>query len=216
MRNRIFATFLLLAAVAEAMPRAHAAEPADASAQRRESLQSILTTSSAQVVASLRKGCARGAASEWIQDNLNRGHYWEPDAVDQCVTILTRHGRDGTLDSIYRTILLDTVRSDAGAGALASEIGSYVLDKHITDIPLARGVALPVNTALAFDAGFTNGYRDTSKPKTAIEKLPGYAAIKPLAGRCLDLKESNTQGCYSAGYVYGLRAAHGELVAAAR
>ncbi len=204
---------MLLAAM---LPLAVSAEPADAALRRRDSLRSTLTTDSPAMVTSLRKGCVRGIAVKGARDDWARGNYWTPDAVDECVTILTRHGRDGTLDGLYRTILLDLVKDDAGANTLAAEIGSYVLDKNVSEVPLARAVALPVTAALAFDAGFTNGYRDSSKSKADVETLPGEAALKPFAERCLDLAEAKLQGCYSAGYVYGLRAAQGTLVEAAR
>ncbi len=208
--------FALLFAFVVVGSHASAAEPADAAQRQADYLHDLLNTDPPKMVATLRIGCVRGTMVKSYRDGIRRGEYWKPDAVDQCVTLLTRHGRDGTLDGIYRTILMETVGNDAGAGMLAAEIGSYVLDQNITQIPLARGVALPVSSALAFDAGFTNGYRDSSKAPESIAMLPQEAALKPLVERCLDLKEEKAQGCYSAGYVYGLRAQHGKLVAAAR
>lgn len=218
---RTFLVTLLLTISALSLPAVASADsaapaPADAAQRQRDSLLSTLTTDSLALVASLRKGCVRGIIPKSHRGELARGNYWTPDAVDRCVTILTRHGRDGTLDGLYRAILLDLVKDDAGTNTLAAEIGSYVLDRNVSEVPLARAVALPVTTALAFDAGFTNGYRDTGKAKADIDKLPSEMALKPLAERCLDLAEAKLQGCYSAGYVYGLRASHGVLVAAAR
>lgn len=190
--------------------------PADAAQRRRDSLLSTLTTDSSALVTSLRKGCVRGVAVKAVREAWARGNYWTPDAVDECVTILTRHGRDGTLDALYRTILLAEVGNDAGAEKLAGEIAGAVMEGKRADLPLARALSLKISTALAFDAGFTNGYRDTGKSNADVDQLPGEAALKPLAERCLDLKDATNDGCYSAGYVYGLRAARGALVAAAR
>lgn len=193
---------------------ANAADSVQVAQQRRTYLRDLLTDS-ASLVASLRKGCVRGMAPELQRESLQRGRAWSPDATDSCVMVLTRHGRDGALDAMYRTILLEQVKDDTGASTLAGEIGSYVVTYKSDRVPLARGVALVVTTALAFDAGFTNGYRDT-KQRASAGRLPTEAALKPLAERCLGLTESNVQGCYSAGYVFGLRAASGELVQSAR
>jgi len=203
---------LLLALVA--VSGVQAQSTADIAAQRRDYLRDLLTDSPA-LVANLRRGCVRGIVPGNHREELARGEAWSPDATDSCVTVLTRHGRDGTLDAIYRTILLEQVKDATGAHTLAGEIGSYVVTHKSDRVPLARGVALVVTTALAFDAGFTNGYRDT-KQQAAAAQLPTEAALKPLAERCLGLDESNLQGCYSAGYVFGLRAAGGELVESAR
>jgi hypothetical protein len=182
--------------------------------QRRDYLRDLLTDSPA-LVAGLRKGCVRGMAPELQRESLQRGNAWAPDATDACVMILTRHGRDGTLDAMYRTILLELVQDDSGANTLAEEIGSYVTVHRNYSVPLARGVALPVTTALAFDAGFTNGYRNIEKRGTGTG-IPELAALKPLTELCLGLKEKSVLACYSAGYMFGLRASRGELVSAAR
>lgn len=209
----MMARVLLVAALSVSLS-AQAADSAQVAQQRRNYLRDLLTDTPS-LVASLRKGCVRGMAPELQRESLQRGRAWSPDATDSCVMVLTRHGRDGTLDAMYRTILLEQVKDDAGASALAGEIGSYVVDHKSDRVPLARGVALVVTTALAFDAGFTNGYRDT-KQRAAAGQMPAEAALKPLAERCLGLMEANVQGCYSAGYVFGLRAGAGELVQAAR
>lgn len=190
------------------------ADDAAIAQQRRTYLRDLLTDPPA-LVASLRKGCVRGIVPANHREELQRGEAWSPDATDSCVMVLTRHGRDGTLDAMYRTILLEQVKDDTGASTLAGEIGSYVVTHKSDRVPLARGVALVVTTALAFDAGFTNGYRDT-KQRAAAGQMPGEATLKPLAERCLGLTEPSVQGCYSVGYVFGLRAANGELVASAR
>lgn len=193
---------------------AQGADSTEVAQQRRNYLRNLLTDPPT-LVASLRKGCVRGIVPANHREELQRGEAWSPDATDSCVMVLTRHGRDGTLDAMYRTILLEQVKDDTGASALAGEIGSYVVDHKSDRVPLARGVALVVTTALAFDAGFTSGYRDT-KQRAAAGQMPAEAALKPLAERCLGLTEANLQGCYSAGYVFGLRAGAGELVQAAR
>lgn len=189
---------------------------ADQAQRRRDSLLRMLTEDSPELVTSLRKGCVRGVAGKAVREAWARGNYWVPEAVDECVTLLTRHGRDGTLDALYRTILLEQINDVAGAERLAGEIAGAVMEGKRADVPLARAVSLKVTSALAFDAGFTIGYRDTGKSKADIDKLPGEIALKPLAERCLDLADVKLDGCYSAGYVYGLRAAQGALVAAAR
>ena len=77
------------------------------------------------------------------------------------------------------------------------EVLGYVQDA-------ARGTT----PAVRFDAGFVTGYlRSEAMPAN----LPTMAALKPLAERCLGQAEPNAENCYSAGYVLGLRAAHGEV-----
>lgn len=66
-------------------------------------------------------------------------------------------------------------------------------------------------SAEAFDTGFVTAYHK-HEPVTA--DLPGIAAMKPLAERCLAQAEPNTALCSAAGYALGARAASGETVAA--
>jgi len=65
--------------------------------------------------------------------------------------------------------------------------------------------------AIAFDNGFVGAWLGhEAVPPTA----PTMATLLPIAGRCLDQKETDTALCRAAGYMLGLRAAHGELVPA--
>lgn len=68
----------------------------------------------------------------------------------------------------------------------------------------STGVETP---ALRFDAGFVTAYR---RREAAPASLPAMLALKPLVERCLAGTEADGAHCYSAGYVFGLRAAQGE------
>ncbi len=122
--------------------QAQGSEDVSVAQQRRDYLRDILSTDAPATVAGLRLGCVRGMAPQLHRESLQRGHAWSPDAADICVTVLTRLGRDGDLDAIYRTILLEQVKDDTGANRLAGEIGSYVATHKTDRVPLARGVAL--------------------------------------------------------------------------
>ncbi|MFA5970637.1 MAG: hypothetical protein WC816_15510 [Sphingomonas sp.] len=63
--------------------------------------------------------------------------------------------------------------------------------------------------ALAFDRGFVTAFR---KKEAVTPDLPGMAALKPLAERCLAQQELNTDLCSAAGYALGTRAYNGETV----
>lgn len=65
--------------------------------------------------------------------------------------------------------------------------------------------------ALAFDNGFVEAYR---KREPVAVGIPSMAALKPTAEQCLGQQQPDTDLCFSVGYAYGVRAAHGEVVAA--
>lgn len=66
-------------------------------------------------------------------------------------------------------------------------------------------------SAAAIDAGFMAGYQQTGPlPGT----LPGMAALRPIADRCLMQREVNVRLCSATGYALGMRARHGEVVQA--
>lgn len=68
-----------------------------------------------------------------------------------------------------------------------------------------------ISPAIAFDSGFVGGYL---KRDAIPAGAPSIAVLLPFADRCLDQEEPNTKACSSAGYILGLRAAHGEVVPA--
>jgi len=75
----------------------------------------------------------------------------------------------------------------------------------------ARNSAL--TSPLAFDNGFVTAYQ---RREPIPAGLPGMAALKPVAERCLAQMERDTDLCFSAGYGYGVRAANGETVVVAQ
>lgn len=64
--------------------------------------------------------------------------------------------------------------------------------------------------AMAFDSGFVAGYL---KREALPADAPAMAALLPIADRCLDQKEANTNLCNAVGQMLGARAARGEVVA---
>ena len=63
--------------------------------------------------------------------------------------------------------------------------------------------------ATALDSGFMAAY---GRAEAMPADLPSMATLRPVAERCLAQAEAHTSLCYSAGYAFGLRAAHGEVV----
>ncbi len=179
---------------------------------RRTYLAGLLTEPR-ETAAGLRFGCARGVAPEGARDAHKRGKHWIPEATDSCVTLLARLGREGMLLGVYQDLLKREVGSDAGAESLPAQIGAAVLTYKTDRVALARGISAIVTPSLAFDAGFTAGY---FKAEALRAGLPTEAEIKPIGERCLDQRETDLAQCYSAGYIYAVRARAGEGVSAAR
>ena len=76
--------------------------------------------------------------------------------------------------------------------------------------PLRDARAQDGTSASAIDNGFMAAY---AKGEAIPPGLPMMATLRPVAARCLALRESNTDLCWSVGYAYGVRAFHGEIVA---
>lgn len=205
--------FLVLLAAASVSPRAATDELTPNDLSTRRTYLAGLTSMSPQDAAALRLGCARGVAPEGARDARRRGKRWMPDAIDSCVTLLARLGRDGALAGVYKDLLAREVGDDAGAAELPAQIGGAVLTYKADRVALARGVSAIVTPALAFDAGFTAGY---FKGEGLRPGLPAETEIRPIGERCLDQRETDLAQCYSAGYIYAVRTRAGEVVSAAR
>lgn len=202
----------VLAIAAISLPAAAGELSPDDLSTRRTYLAGLLTMP-ARDAAALRFGCARGVAPEGARDARRRGKLWIPDAIDSCVTLLARLGREGLLAGVYQDLLRKEVGSEAGADELPTQIGGAVLTYKADRVALARGVSAIVTPSLAFDAGFTAGY---FKAEALRPGLPTEAEIKPIGERCLDQRETDLAQCYSAGYIYAVRTRAGEVVSAAR
>lgn len=142
-----------------------------------------------------------------------------------------RAERQRSLDELAYSSAADAAR-DRAACATGQQPGA------ITRIRAAGGVSLPdaadlcvtvlsrlgrdgtlgfvrdprnpaLTPALAFDNGFVTAYR---RREPIPAGLPGMAALRPIAERCLAQTEPDTDLCFSAGYGYGVRAANGERV----
>lgn len=75
--------------------------------------------------------------------------------------------------------------------------------------PLRDNSAANTTPAVALDTGFVAGYKSQG---AATDGLPDMPTLKPVAARCLAQTEPRVRLCYSAGYAFGVRAAHGEVV----
>lgn len=63
--------------------------------------------------------------------------------------------------------------------------------------------------AIAFDSGFVGGYL---KRAPVPAGAPSMEALLPIAERCLEQREGDTDLCNAAGHMLGSRAAQGEVI----
>lgn len=107
------------------------------------------------------------------------------------------------------------IQSNRAAGLQTASVGGYcvtVLTRAGRDGTLGY-VRDPrtsqITPAIAFDNGFVGAYlKRTALPAGA----PTIATLLPIADRCLDQKESNTDLCGAVGQILGSRAVLGEVV----
>ena len=207
---RLFAMFhrsltlplCILALAVPALARAAPPSPEVVEAQRQEQLHALLTNQyDAHFIADIRLSCLSGKASADVQEDRADGTYFAPDASDECVTVLTRTGRDGELPTLYREILTRQ-GGDAGNAALWPKVIAAAVLKDKTEVEIGNGKVTQVSAALAFDAGFTVAYQQGSAAHAA---KADPAQLKAAAEDCLALRRT-PHVCFSAGYLYGVQA----------
>ena len=203
---------MILAAlcVGSAPALAQSSPPADTELRKQRFLADILDPNGAQsrTVERDRQRCAGGAAPTNDRASRAGGVYFLPDSSDTCIATLTRTARDGKLDLLYRQGLRELTGKEDGFDHLPAAIGATAR-KNETVVPLGEGRGMTLKPALAFDAGFTVGYRQgfgSTPPAIADERL------KAIAEGCLD-QQGGLNNCFVAGRVYGHRVAGAKLTA---
>ena len=201
---------LAVLCVGAAPALAQGSPPADTEMRKQRFLADILDPNGAQprTVERARQGCAGGVLP--LNDRASRagGVYFLPDSSDTCVATLTRTARDGKLDLIYRQGLRELTGKEDGFEHLPAAIGATAR-KNEAVVPLGEGRGMTLKPALAFDAGFTVGWRqgfDGTLPAIADDRL------KAIAEGCLD-QQGSLNNCFLAGRVYGYRATGAKLSA---
>jgi len=199
-----YPTILMLGALMLGAPAglAQTGLPADTELRRQRFLADILNPNGAQsrTVERDRQGCAGGVAP--MNDRASRagGVYFLPDSSDTCVATLTRTAREGKLDLLYRGLMRDLTGNEEAYELLPRAIGVAAMKNEIV-VPLGEGRGMTLKPALAFDAGFTVGYRYgfAGSPPTITDQR-----LKAIAEGCLD-QQGSLNNCFLAGRVYGYR-----------
>jgi len=196
---------MLLALVASVLARlAMAADPpgpAEVAAQRRESLDGMLTRDAAYTIADIRWVCAMGREPVSVAEDRQEGAYFTPDAADSCVAALVRTAHDGHLPELYSKLVVKLGGNADGYEQLPRAIGAAVLGGN-GRVAIGNGKAAVVTPALAFDAGFAAAYAGN-----AANKVADVHQLRTLAESCLG-QQQDAGACFSAGYAYGARALH--------
>lgn len=199
-----FKNFLaLVAPLALALPTSSfAASPAEISAQRQQALDDILNSDTAYTVAAQRWVCAMGKEPATVSRKRQEGAAFYPDAADTCVAALTRTARDRQLPELYTKLLSELGGAGGERDGLPDAIGVAALGGQ-GQVPIGNGKAMNISPPLAFDAGFTVGYKERGV------KNPGRAnpeQLKALSQNCLS-GTAAYGACFSAGYMFGAKAA---------
>lgn len=207
-----YRTILMLGALVLGAPAALAQgrPPADTELRKQRFLADILDPNGAQArtVERARQRCAGGLTPTNDRASRAGGIYFLPDSSDTCVATLTRTARDGKLDLLYRQGLRELTGKEDGFEHLPAAIGATAR-KNETVVPLGEGRGMTLKPAMAFDAGFTVGWRlgfGGTPPVIADERL------KAIAEGCLD-QQGGLNNCFLAGRVYGYRATGAKLSA---
>jgi hypothetical protein len=208
-RRSLALTLCIVALAVPAIVRAATPSPEVVEAQRQEQLHALLTDHyDARFIAGLRRSCLSGKMPDDVKEDRDDGTYFAPDASDKCATVLTRTARDGELPTLYREILT-RLGGDAGNAALWPKVIAAAVLKDKTEVEIGNGKVTEVNQALAFDAGFTVAYQQGP----AAHATPADPAqLKAAAEDCLALRRS-PHVCFSAGYLYGVKALQSQIVA---
>jgi len=195
---------LLALVMAASTPWVLAASPAEITTQRKEALEGILHRDTDYTVAAERWTCAMGKEPAMVSDERRQGAAFFPDAADACVAVLTRTARDRHLPNLYGRLLTELGGAPSEQDGLPQAIGTAALSGR-GQVAIGNGKMMTVSPAVAFDAGFTIGYLERGA------KAPGSAdpeQLKRLSQNCL-AGTAAFGACYSAGYMYGAKAAGG-------
>lgn len=196
---------LLLGIIWLAPAAAQQAAQAQERRERAEGLQHLLDGATPNQVAKGRRLCAAGSAQRTTDKSRALGSWGLADAADECPVLLLRQGRDGTLLTLYRELLVELTGQPVGHEQLPPAIGNAVM-RGATQVPIGGSRAAAITAALAFDAGFTVAH---AKGERHAAGMPDVRALRPVAERCLAQAERDLAVCYSTGYVYGARAVSG-------
>lgn len=177
--------------------------------ERYDGLAYLLTGAPPDMVGKARKTCAAGQAPSSIAWSRSHGSESQADASDNCPTVLLRIARDGTLLGLYRDLVLELKGHPASYENLPSAIAAAAM-RGGKQVDIGNQLAASISPALALDAGFTVAFQ---KHERATAGMPGLAALKPIAERCLSQQEPDLGLCYATGYTYGARAASGQPMA---
>jgi len=151
---------LAVVCVGTAPALAQGSPPADTELRKQRFLADILDPNGAQsrTVERARQRCAGGLTPTNDRASRAGGVYFLPDSSDTCVATLTRTAREGKLDLLYRAGLRELTGKEDGYDHLPAAIGAAAR-KNEPLVPLGEGRGMALKPALAFDAGFTVGWR---------------------------------------------------------
>jgi len=191
---------LLLIGYASVASAAGAADQKEIARQRQETLDAILSSDESEVVARRRWTCFNGREPARVRQAWAEGWDFTPEAFDSCVAALRRKGKDHALLDAYKKLTANLGGNVGTYEKLPKAIGSAVLGGDGT-VALGNGRGVKVDSALAFDAGFTVAYTVGAAKKEGLDSQK----LRLFAQDCLDQK-NDAATCFSAGYSLGAEA----------
>jgi|GEM_PF-2646035 len=152
-------------------------------------------------VDSTRSLCAAGRQSN-VDADLRRSNprVALPSLFETCMAALMRTAHDHRLNAYYDHELKIIYRKDKSYDRMAHDIGvAAQARKAFAPVPGGKGQVWELDPALAFDAGFSEGYQNDVSPgplQGTMEQL------RKDAEACFS-QQGDVSHCFSIGYTYG-------------
>ena len=195
------------AGVASAFERS----PAEIQEQRQETIDRILGRNDPADVAIDRNNCMAGRMPSMTRIARKNDGGISPNAADLCVAALIRTGKESALLAPYKRIVTDGNGDLSVVDRLPATIGGAVVEQQADSVSIGNGLAMTIDPAIAFDAGFSAAYLKGEKSAPGMPDLP---TLKAVSESCLDQTQARLGLCFAAGYAHGVRANVGEAVMA--
>lgn len=168
---------------------------------RQKSLEALMTGDGAGARWT-RVACADADMVASKVKSYAEGNVLMPEAVEECLTAMTRHARDGQILGLHYDIMRRLKDDPAGYEAMPQRIADAI-QAGSTMLPVGQGVSLPITSGLALDTGFMSAW--TSQGAGVPGTVSDPARIRAATETCLT-QHGDNKTCFTVGYVQGAMA----------